>query len=119
MEPQQEDDDEVEQGADTQELASLNILVEVTTQIGVDEPEAENIPNFNEEVYAVTPELFQDTELIEIEPQQKENDEFNQDVVTQEPTSPEISVEILRQQEEINPKMDIIPHLNLGENEQM
>ena len=36
------------QGADTQEPASLNILVEVATQIGAEEPEAKNIPNFNE-----------------------------------------------------------------------
>ena len=55
MEPQQQDDDKVEQGVDTQELASLNILIEVSTQIGVDEKEAKNIPDFNEEVYAVTP----------------------------------------------------------------
>ena len=61
MEPQLQDDDEVEQGADTQEPASLNILVEVSTQIGVDELEAENIPDFNEEVCTVTPELSQDT----------------------------------------------------------
>ena len=63
MEPQQQDDDEVEQGVDTQEPASLNILVEVATQIGVDEPEVENIPDFNEEVCTVTPEPSHDTEL--------------------------------------------------------
>ena len=61
MEPHHQDDDEVEQGADTQEPASPNILVEVATQIGVDEPKVENIPNFNEEFYAVTPEPSQDT----------------------------------------------------------
>ena len=104
MEPQQQDDDEVEQGADTQEPTSLNILVEVATQIGVDEPEAENIPDFNEEVCDVTPKPSQEIELIEMEPQQQENEEFNQDVVTQEPTSLEILLEILRQKEEINPK---------------
>ena len=43
MEPHQQNDDEVEQGADTQELASLNILVEVGTQMGEDELEIENI----------------------------------------------------------------------------
>ena len=42
-----------------------------------EEPEAKNIHDFNEEVYAVTPEPSQDTELIEMESQQKENDEFN------------------------------------------
>ena len=54
-----------------------------------------------------------------MEPQQQYNDEVDQDIVTQEPTSPEISVEILMQQEEINPKVDIIPYLDLGEDEQM
>ena len=68
MEPQQHDDDEVEQGADTQEPASPNILVEVATQIGVDEPEAENIPDFSEEVCDVTLDLSQGIELIEMEP---------------------------------------------------
>ena len=61
MEPQQQDDDEVEQGADTQEPTCLNILVEVSTQIGTNEPEAEIIPDFSEEVYAVTPESSQGT----------------------------------------------------------
>ena len=54
-----------------------------------------------------------------MEPQQQENEEVNQDFVTREPTSLEISMEILRQQEEINPEMDIIPDLDLGEDEQM
>ena len=48
------------QGADTKEPASLNILVEVATQIGVDEPEAKNIPDFNEEVCVVTLEPSQE-----------------------------------------------------------
>ena len=61
MEPQQQDDDEVEQGADTQEPTSPNILVEVATQIGVDQSKAENIPDFNEEVYTVTPKISLDT----------------------------------------------------------
>ena len=52
------------QGPHTQELGFLNILVEVTTQIGAEELEADNIPDFNEEVYAVTPEPSQDTKLI-------------------------------------------------------
>ena len=85
--------------------------------MGEDEPEIENILEFNEEVCVVTLEPSQDTELIEMEPQQQENEEVNQDVVTQEPTSLEISVEILRKQEEINPEMDIIPDLDLGEDE--
>ena len=44
----------------------------------------------------MTLEPSQGTELIEMESQQQDNDEVDQDVVTQEPTSPEISVEILR-----------------------
>ena len=49
------------QGADTKEPTSPNILVEVATQIGADEPQTENIPDFNEEVYDVTPEQSQGT----------------------------------------------------------
>ena len=46
----------------------------------------------------MTPELSQDTEIIEMESQQQENEEFKQDVATQEPTSLKISVETLRLQ---------------------
>ena len=42
-------------------------------------------------------ELSWGKELIEMEPQQQDNDEFDQDVVTQEPTSPGISTDILMQ----------------------
>ena len=52
-----------------QEPTSLNILIEVATQIGVDEPDVENIPEFNEEVCAWTPEPSQDKKIIETEPQ--------------------------------------------------
>ena len=51
----------------------MNILVEVATQMGEDEPEVQNILEFNEEVCAVTPKPSQDTKLIEMEPQQQEN----------------------------------------------
>ena len=119
MEPQQQNDDEVEQDTDTQEPASLNILVEVATQMGEEEPGIENILEFNEEVCTVTPEPSQETEIIEMESQQQENEEFNQDVATQEPTSLEISVETLGMQQEANPIMDIIPDLDLGEDEKM
>ena len=78
MEPQQQDDDEVEQGVDTQEPAFSNIPVEVATQIGADEPEAEIILDFSEEVYVVTLEPYQGRELIEMEPQQQDDDEFEQ-----------------------------------------
>ena len=66
MEPQQQNDDEVERDADTQEPTSLNILVEVSTQMGEEEPGIENILEFNEEVCTVTPEPSQDTEIIEM-----------------------------------------------------
>ena len=70
MELQQLNDDEVEQDTDTQEPASLNILVEVSTQMREEEePMIENILEFNEEVCTVTPEPSQDTEIIEMESQ--------------------------------------------------
>ena len=58
METQQQNDDEVEHDAVTQEPISLNILVEVSTQMREEEePGIENILEFNEEVCTVTPEL--------------------------------------------------------------
>ena len=87
--------------------------------MGENEPKIENILEFNEEVCTMTPKLSQDTELMEMEPQQQENEEVNQDVATQEPTSLEISMETLRMQQEVNPGMDVIPNLDLGEDEQM
>ena len=54
-----------------------------------------------------------------MEPQQQENEEVNQDVSTQEPTSLEIYVETLGMKQEAKPGMDIIPDLDLGEDEQM
>ena len=53
-----------EQDDDTQEQASLNIPIEISTQIGIDEPEDEVIPDFVEEVCTVTPEPSQGTEPI-------------------------------------------------------
>ena len=64
--------------------------------MGEEEPEIENNLEFNEEVYTVNPKPSQDIELIEMEPKQQKNEEVNQDVVTQEPTSLEISMEIIR-----------------------
>ena len=69
---------EDEQDVDTQEPTYLNIPVEVSTQIGTGEPEAEIIPNFIEEVCAMTPEPYQGTEIIEMEPQQQNDDEVEQ-----------------------------------------
>ena len=58
------------QGIDTREPTFLNIPVEVATQIGTDEPEAKIIPDFIEEVCAMTLEPSQGIELIEMEPHQ-------------------------------------------------
>ena len=77
MEPQQQNNDEVEQDADTQEPTSLNILVQVATQMGEEEPRIENILEFNEEIYTMTPEPSHDIEIIEMEPQQQEDEEVN------------------------------------------
>ena len=53
-----------------------------------------------------------------MESQQQEDEEVNQNVATQEPTSLEISVETLGMQQEANPELDIILDVNLGEDEQ-
>ena len=82
MEPQHQNDDEVEQDIDTQELASLNILVQLSTQMGEEEPRIENILEFNEEICTMTPKPSHDIEIIEMEPQQQEDEEVNQDVAT-------------------------------------
>ena len=62
IEPQQQNDD-------TQEPTSLNILVQISTQMGEEEPGIENILEFNEEICTMTPELSHDTEIIEMESQ--------------------------------------------------
>ena len=67
----------------------------------------------------MTPEPSRDIEIMEIEPQQQEDEEVNQDVATQEPTSLGISMETLNMQQEVNPGMDIIPDMDLGEDEQL
>ena len=59
-----------EQDADTQEATSLNIPVEIATQIGTDELEDEVILDFVQEDCTVTPEPSHDIEIIEMEPQQ-------------------------------------------------
>ena len=54
IEPQQQNNDEFEQDTDTQEPASLNILIQVSTQMGEEEPGIENIMEFNEEICTMT-----------------------------------------------------------------
>ena len=87
--------------------------------MGEEEPGIENILEFIKEICTMTPEPSHDTEIIEMESRQQEDEELKQDVATQEPTSLEIFVETLRMQQEANHGMDIIPDLDLGEDEQM
>ena len=117
MEPQQQNNDEVEQDVDTQEQASLNVLVQVAAQMREEEPGIEDILEFNEEICIMTPELSHDVDILEMESQQGD-EEVNQDVATQEPTSLKIGVETLGMQQEANPELDIIPDVDLGEDEQ-
>ena len=67
----------------------------------------------------MTQKLSQDTEILELESQQQGDEEINQDVATQEPTSLRIAVEILGMQQEDNPEVDVIPDMDLGEYEQV
>ena len=52
------------------------------------------------------------------DPQQHE-DEVNQDVATQEPTSSEVLAEAPSQPRTADPEIDLIPDVELGEDEQM
>ena len=61
IELQQQKNDEVEQGAVTQEPTSLNVLVQVAVQVRKEEPGTEGTLEFNEEICTTTPELSQDT----------------------------------------------------------
>ena len=58
-------------------------------------------------------------EIIELESQQQGDEEINQDVATQEPTSLKIAVETPRMQQEANPEVDVILDMDLGEDEQV
>ena len=53
-----------------------------------------------------------------MESQQQGNEEVNQDVATQEPTSLKIAAKTLEMQQESNLDLDIIPNVDLGEDEQ-
>ena len=77
--PQGQDTNELEQGAVTQEPATLNILVQLAEH-GGEESGMEDTLEPNEELCIVTPECSHDIELIH-------DEEVIQDVVTQEPTS--------------------------------
>ena len=119
MELQQQNNDEVKQDVVTQEPASLNVLVQVAVQMREEEPGTEGTLEFNEEMCTMTPELSQDTEILEIESQQQGYEEVIQDVVIQEPTSLKIAVETPGMQQEANPEVDVIPDMDLGEDEQV
>ena len=54
-EPQRQDIDELEQGAVTQEPASLSTLIQLDEQMG-EEPEMEETLDINEELFTATPE---------------------------------------------------------------
>ena len=63
------DNDEIEQGAITQEPASVSVLVQMTEQMG-EELGIEDTLEFNKELYTTNLECSHDTEIIEEEPQQ-------------------------------------------------
>ena len=111
VEPQRKDNDEIEQGAVTQEPTSLNVLAHMAAQMRGGEPGIEGTLEFNEEFCTTTLDLSQDTEILELEPQQQGDEEVNQDVVTQEPTSLKIVVEMQQ--------VDFISEMDLGEDKQV
>ena len=73
------------------------------------EPGIEDTLESNEEFFTITRELSQDIEILELESQQQGDEEANQDVVTQEPTSLKIAVEMQQ--------VDVISEMDLGEDE--
>ena len=105
-------------GVVTQEPTPLEIFVGVATQM-VGELEVEMIPDMNLEVFTVTPEQYQDTELEEGELQQWKIVEVDQDIVTQEPTSSENLAETPIRLGETDLEVEIILDVELGEDEQM
>ena len=83
------------------------------------EPQVETMPDLNLGVFTMTPEQSQDTELVEEETQQQENVEADQNFFTQEPTSSGIIVYTPIQFGTVDPQVDIILDVELGEDEQM
>ena len=59
------------QGVVTQEPTTLELFVESVTQLEVSELEVETIPDLNLGFFTMTPEQYQDTELVEGELQQQ------------------------------------------------
>ena len=95
-----------------------NFFVEAAIQEEIGKPEIEVIPDPNLEFLTVTPEPSQDTDLVE-ESQQQEDIEVNQDVATKEPTSSEILVEAPFQPSTTDSEVELIPDVELGEDEHM
>ena len=92
----------------------MQVVVQMGGELGI-----EGTLEFNKEFCTTTLELSQDTEILEKEPQQQGDEEVSRDVVTQEPTSLKIAVGTLEMQQEINPKVDVIPDMDWGEDEQV
>ena len=109
VEPQQQGNDEVKQDVVTQEPASLNVLAHVAAQMRGGEPGIEGTLESNEEFCTTIPSLSQDIEILELESHQQGDEEVNQGVVTQEPTSLKIEVEMQQ--------VDVIYDMDLGEDE--
>ena len=81
----------------TQEPTSLNILAEAATNTGTKEPRDEVIPDCGDEDCTMTLESSHDTKIIEVEPHQQGNDGIEQGVVTQEPASLNVLVQVADQ----------------------
>ena len=107
---------EANQSVVKQEPTPLEFFVESTIQEEAGKLEIEVIPDPNLEFLTVTPEPSPDIELVE-ESQQQEDIEVNQDVATKEPTSSEILVEAPFQQRTTDPEVELIPNMDLGEDE--
>ena len=101
-----------EHDADTQEPTSLNILVEITTRLGTEEPEDEVILDFKDEDCDVTPEPCHDTKIIEMEPQQQNSDEVEQDAETKELTSLNVLIQVVVQMRKEEPGIKEILEFN-------
>ena len=58
-------------------------------------------------------------DILELESQQQGDEEINQNVATKEPTSLKITVEIPGMKQEDISEVDVIPDMDLGEDEQV
>ena len=79
--------------AATQEPASLNILAEVATNPVIEEQKDEIMYDDGDRDCTVTPECSHDIDIVEVEPQGQDIDEFEQGAATQEPANLNILVQ--------------------------